>query len=101
MRQIPLVGPQLTGTDIFERMTETEIMELFDRDGDVVTVKPWIKEGIKWQVGDVAVTQEHRGERRASYVVEFYLEQPSCAGNRLAQHREMKCRALSESRFSR
>jgi len=27
---------------------------LFDRDGDAVTVKSWIKEGIKWQVGDVA-----------------------------------------------
>jgi chemotaxis methyl-accepting protein methylase len=49
-----LVGPQLTGTDIFERMKETEIMELFDRDGDVVTIKSWIKEGIKWQAGDVA-----------------------------------------------
>jgi mannose-6-phosphate isomerase-like protein (cupin superfamily)/SAM-dependent methyltransferase len=48
------IGPQVAGTDIFERMKETEIMELFDRDGDVVTVKPWIKEGIKWQVGDVA-----------------------------------------------
>src|SRR5215813_5507733 len=53
----PLVAPQLTGTDIFERMTETEMMELFDRDGDVVTVKPWIKEGIKWQVGDVAESE--------------------------------------------
>jgi SAM-dependent methyltransferase len=40
--------------DIFERVTETEIIELFDRDGDALTVKPWIKEGIKWQVGDVA-----------------------------------------------
>ena len=49
-----LVASQSTDTDIFERMTETEIMELFDRDGDVVTVKSWIKEGIKWQVGDVA-----------------------------------------------
>jgi SAM-dependent methyltransferase len=49
-----LVGPQLTGTDIFERMNEMEIMELFDRDGDVVTVKSWIREGIKWRVGDVA-----------------------------------------------
>ena len=49
-----LVGPQLTGTDIFERMNETEIMEMFDRDGEFVTVKSWIKEGIKWQVGDVA-----------------------------------------------
>ena len=27
--------------------------ELFDRDGDEMTVKSWIKEGIKWHVGDV------------------------------------------------
>jgi SAM-dependent methyltransferase/mannose-6-phosphate isomerase-like protein (cupin superfamily) len=47
------VGPQVTGNDIFERMTETEITEFFDRDRDVLTVKSWIKEGIKWQVGDV------------------------------------------------
>jgi mannose-6-phosphate isomerase-like protein (cupin superfamily)/SAM-dependent methyltransferase len=45
---------QLIDTDIFERMTETEINEMFDRDGDVVRVKSWIKEGIKWHVGDVA-----------------------------------------------
>ena len=38
-------------------MTETEIEELFDRDGDVVTVKPWIKEGINWHVGDVAESE--------------------------------------------
>src|SRR5262249_17739456 len=44
-------------TNIFERMTETEIMELFDRDGDMVTVKSWIKEGIEWQVGDVAESE--------------------------------------------
>jgi SAM-dependent methyltransferase len=47
-----LVDPQLA--DIFERMNETEMMDWFDRDGDAVTVKSWIKEGIKWQVGDVA-----------------------------------------------
>ena len=49
-----LVDPQLTDTDVFDRMSETEMMDLFDRDGDVVTVKSWIKEGIKWHVGDVA-----------------------------------------------
>src|SRR5262245_28371143 len=49
-----LVAPQLTDTDIFKRMTETEMMELFDREGDVFTVKSWIKKGIKWQVCDVA-----------------------------------------------
>jgi SAM-dependent methyltransferase len=47
-----LLGSQLTNTDIFERMTRDEIAELFDRDGDLVTVKSWIKEGIKWRVGD-------------------------------------------------
>jgi len=48
-----LVDPQLTDSDVFERMNETEMMDLFDCDGDVVTVKSWIKEGIEWQVGDV------------------------------------------------
>jgi len=52
-----LAASALTGTDIFERMTETEITELFHRDGDIVTVKSWIKEGIKWQVGDVAESE--------------------------------------------
>jgi SAM-dependent methyltransferase len=42
-----------TNTNLFERMTGAEIEEVFDRDGDVVTVKPWIKDGIEWQVGDV------------------------------------------------
>jgi len=52
-----LVDPQLTDSNVFERMNETEMMELFDRDGDVVTVKSWIREGMVWQVGDV-VTPE-------------------------------------------
>jgi SAM-dependent methyltransferase len=44
---------QLTNTDMFERMTRAEIEELFDRDGDVLTVKSWIKKGIEWNVYDV------------------------------------------------
>jgi mannose-6-phosphate isomerase-like protein (cupin superfamily)/SAM-dependent methyltransferase len=52
-----LVAPQFTDTDIFERMNETEMTDLFDRDGDMVTVKSWIKEAIKWQVGDVAESE--------------------------------------------
>jgi SAM-dependent methyltransferase len=49
-----LTTSQVTDTDIFERMTETEIKEMFDRDGDKVGVKSWIKEGISWYIGDVA-----------------------------------------------
>jgi SAM-dependent methyltransferase len=33
-------------------MTPLEMEEFFDRNGDVMTVKPWIKEGIDWHVGD-------------------------------------------------
>jgi len=49
-----LVRPPLTGTDIFERMSEIEITDMFDREDEFVTVKSWIREGIKWQVGDAA-----------------------------------------------
>jgi chemotaxis methyl-accepting protein methylase len=49
--------PQLTFTNIFERMTSAEIAELLDRDGDVLKVKSWIKEGIKWSVGDVGESE--------------------------------------------
>jgi chemotaxis methyl-accepting protein methylase/mannose-6-phosphate isomerase-like protein (cupin superfamily) len=42
-----------TNTDLFERLAEAEIEELFDRDRDVVTVKEWIRDGIEWHVGDV------------------------------------------------
>jgi hypothetical protein len=47
-----LVTPELASTAIFERMTAAEMDEFFDRDGDVMTVKSWIREGIDWQVGD-------------------------------------------------
>jgi len=47
-----LVGQEVTDTNVFERMTEAEITQMFDREGNVVTVKPWIKEGIHWQIGD-------------------------------------------------
>ncbi len=48
-----VVASQLTSTDIFARMTGAEIDDFFDRDGDVVKVKSWIKEGIEWDVADV------------------------------------------------
>jgi SAM-dependent methyltransferase len=47
---------QITGTDIFDRMTEAEIEEMFDRDGNALAVKSWIKEGIEWHIGDVRVS---------------------------------------------
>jgi len=47
-----LAASRLSSTRICERMTAAEVEEFFDRDGDTVTVKSWIKEGISWHVGD-------------------------------------------------
>lgn len=43
---------EFTGSDLFDRMTESEIAELFDRAGDKLSVKPWIRRGITWRIGD-------------------------------------------------
>ena len=42
----------LTSTAILERLAAAEMDELFDLDGDVISVKAWIREGIHWQVGE-------------------------------------------------
>jgi SAM-dependent methyltransferase len=52
-----LTASQLTNTSICERMTEAEMAELFNKDGDEVAVKSWIKEGINWHVGDVGESE--------------------------------------------
>jgi chemotaxis methyl-accepting protein methylase len=49
----PVVS-QITGTDIFDGITEAEMEELFDRKEDSATIKSWIQNGIEWHVGDVA-----------------------------------------------
>jgi chemotaxis methyl-accepting protein methylase len=48
-----LAASRLSSTRICERMTPVEMEEFFDREGDVVTVKSWIKDGINWHVADV------------------------------------------------
>jgi chemotaxis methyl-accepting protein methylase len=47
------VGTQFAGSNMFDSLSETEMQELFDRQGDAVSVKTWVKAGIKWHVGDV------------------------------------------------
>jgi SAM-dependent methyltransferase len=42
----------LPDSNILERMTSAEIEEIFDGDGDKVTVKSGIRQGIEWHVGD-------------------------------------------------
>jgi chemotaxis methyl-accepting protein methylase len=43
---------QPLGYSSFKFMSASEINELFDRDGDLVRVKSWIKEGISWHCAD-------------------------------------------------
>ena len=38
---------------IFERVTPIELGVMFDRQGDQLKVKPWLKEGIRWHCGSV------------------------------------------------
>jgi chemotaxis protein methyltransferase CheR len=45
---------QSVNASIFERLTETEMVELFDWEGDRAKVKSWLREGIKWQLRDAA-----------------------------------------------
>jgi len=45
---------ELVGASIFERLTEAEMVEMFDWEGDQAKVKSWLKEGITWHIRDVA-----------------------------------------------
>jgi SAM-dependent methyltransferase len=45
-------SPELVGEPIFERLTEAEIQQMFERDGERVRVQPWITDAIVWHRGD-------------------------------------------------
>jgi len=45
---------ELVDEPIFERMTAKEMEEMFERIGDRLRIKPGIREGIAWHVGDAA-----------------------------------------------
>lgn len=44
----------LVGSSIFERLTAYEMEHMFDLEGDEAIVKPWLREGITWQLGDAS-----------------------------------------------
>jgi chemotaxis methyl-accepting protein methylase len=43
----------LSDPAVLERMSKPEVEDFFDLEDDVIRVKPWIKDGITWSVGDV------------------------------------------------
>lgn len=48
-----LSSPELVGESIFQRIADTELQKIFDRQGDQITIQPWVRSGISWHVGDV------------------------------------------------
>src|SRR5262249_5709032 len=49
-----LEGAERVGEPIFERLSEHEMEDLFDRKDDRFRVKDWIREGIRWHLGDAS-----------------------------------------------
>jgi chemotaxis methyl-accepting protein methylase len=52
-----ITAPELVGEAIFQRLTDAELQQMFDRNADQLTIRPWIREGIIWNVGDVRDSQ--------------------------------------------
>jgi len=50
----PLGGSSFTDEDIFGRLTEQEMRELFHVDGKAMRVQDWIRKDIRWHAGDAA-----------------------------------------------
>jgi CheR methyltransferase, SAM binding domain len=44
----------LVGSSIFERLTAREMEQIFDWEGPIASVRPWLREGITWQLGDAS-----------------------------------------------
>jgi SAM-dependent methyltransferase len=47
-------GSEFTDEQIFARLTQREMGELFRREGDDLSVQEWVREGIAWEAGDAA-----------------------------------------------
>jgi chemotaxis methyl-accepting protein methylase len=50
-------GPQtseIVHASSFQRLTGAERREMFDWDGEQARVKPWLREGVRWRVGDAS-----------------------------------------------
>jgi 2-polyprenyl-3-methyl-5-hydroxy-6-metoxy-1,4-benzoquinol methylase len=45
---------QFTDAQILAPVTDQELQEMFDGDGNRMRIKPWLKEGIVWRAGDAA-----------------------------------------------
>jgi chemotaxis methyl-accepting protein methylase len=61
--RLGVYGPEtfdMVGSEVFERLSESELQEMFVWDGKQARVKPWLQEGITWEVADVSDQQTVR-----------------------------------------
>lgn len=58
-----LEANDLVNSDVFARTAASEMNSMFDRENGRLRVKPWLKEGIRWRVGDAGdpTLVEHSG----------------------------------------
>jgi SAM-dependent methyltransferase len=61
--RLGVYGPEtveMVGSEVFERLSESELQDMFDWDGKQARVKAWLQEGITWEVADVSDPQTVR-----------------------------------------
>ena len=49
-------GPD-QGASIFQRLDQSEMEAMFDREGNRAKIKPWLKEGVTWRLGDASAPE--------------------------------------------
>ena len=61
--RLGVYGPgtfDMVGSEVFERLSESELEDMFIWDGKQARVQPWLQEGITWEVADVSDRQAVR-----------------------------------------
>jgi chemotaxis methyl-accepting protein methylase len=60
---------ELVGASIFERLTPDEMEQMFDLEGQEARIKPWLREGINWRLGDASLPESINALERQDIVV--------------------------------
>ena len=75
---------ELVGSSIFERLTTDEMEQMFDWEGQEARVKPWLREGITWRLGDASSPELIHALGRQDIVVAnnflCHMEPPAAEG---------------------
>jgi hypothetical protein len=68
-RGIYTAASERVGASIFERLTTDEMEQMFDLEGQEAKIKPWLREGISWQLGDASLPESINALERQDIVV--------------------------------